>query len=167
MIGYEVTETVTAYLNSLLDEVTSPQYKEEFISYIAEEFAQTVDEIIPRWNPNLTYSGLNPENWKILHEQGISELEIIYSGFKGRNLKSKGTWYEFGKKHKGGVNDPLGRDYAYYQEYGIDKYVKAGYHKAKTFEGHHYLEGTVEAFDETVMESYAGEYLRQIMPELK
>jgi len=164
MIHFEVTENLSEYIDYLEQEIRNHQASDTLLKNMAEDLTNMVSEVIPRWNPNLIWSGANPGLWKIVNSENISELEIVYTGFTGRKIN---TWWEFNKSHKRDTTDPLERDYAYYQEYGIDKYYKDIKYKARDFEGHHYLGGSLADFDEYSIEDHAEDYLRQVMKFLE
>lgn len=112
----------------------------------------TTDAYIPRnmavgkyneFNPNLHLSGQEEEYWKISSKSNphnlmggsnLTSLEILYTGMRlhenyGDDAR---VWWEFAKGYEGDPNErELGRDYAYYQETGIDKVAKPKNARAK------------------------------------
>ena len=137
---------------------------------MATEFVDITNETVPKWNPNLMYSGLNEEFWTTKHDGNISNITILYTGFTGEGMGEPDdiqVWWEFGKYHKGGYSDILGRDYAYYQEYGEDLYAPNAKYKAKTFEGHHFVESGIYTFEDgsenSISKWYAEKYLKRLM----
>lgn len=160
-----VEDSLTEYLEYLNEAINDTGRTKHFLELWAEDFADIVDETIPKWNPNLMYSGLNPAFWEVKHTDGSSSITILYTGFTGEGGGEPDdieVWWEFGKYHKGGYNDILGRDYAYYQEYGKDKFAPSKAVEAPSFGGHHFVESGLYTFEE-VMPSHVEEYLMQIL----
>lgn len=159
MIRWEVTENLSKYVDYLEKEIKNTSRDEKVLKEMAEEFVDIVSEVIPTWNRNLIASGANPERWNIFSKENLTELEIIYTGMTGPGGAApspkdlpQGVWWEFGDK----ATKTLKRDYAYYQEFGIDEI-------AENFEGHHYVASALGSFDEDVIEYYAEDYLRQLL----
>ena len=86
------------------------------------------------FNPNLFISGQEQEYWIIKNSsrtlvQGggnVSSIEAVYTGMRLHENLEPGTamvWREFGEYGVGGTEDVLERDYALYQETGLDKYA--------------------------------------------
>lgn len=122
-------DTVTEYLNKL-DELSSDvSNNRRFIRSAGQEMHfDYIAPLMPKWNPNLMYSPLEPDNQIIDISDGLTTIELIYTGFTEdakMNALPKGVWSEFGDKTQG----ILERDYAYYQETGDDPI-------ADNFEGH-------------------------------
>lgn len=166
MIRFEVKENLSKYVDYLEKEIKNNALEQRVLEDMAYDFVEMVDEVVPKWNPNLVYSGSNPETWNIFNEDYRTELEIIYTGFTGEGMGEPDdiqVWWEFGKYHKGGYSDILGRDYAYYQEFGQDKFAPSSKYRAKSFEGHHYVASALGSYDETVIEYHAEEYIRQLL----
>lgn len=164
-VKIQVEDTVSEYLTYLEEAIADKGRTKHFLELWAEDFADIVNETIPKWNPNLMYSGLNPSFWKVAYEEGISKISILYTGFTGEGMGEPDdiqVWWEFGKYHKGGYSDILGRDYAYYQEYGVDKYAPSQKVQAPSFGGHHFIESGLYTFEE-VMPYHVEEYLRAIL----
>lgn len=161
MIRWEVKENISEYVDYLQKELKNTSRDEEVLKKMAEEFVDIVSEVIPTWNRNLIASGANPERWNIFSKENLTELEIIYTGMTGPGGTApspkdlpQGVWWEFGDK----ATKTLKRDYAYYQEFGIDPQGEA-----ETFEGHHYVASALGSFDEDVIEYYAEDYIRQLL----
>lgn len=159
MIRFEVEEDLSEYLAYLEKEIKNTARDEKVLNRMAEEFVDIVSEVIPTWNRNLIASGANPERWNIFSKENLTELEIIYTGMTGPGGTApspkdlpQGVWKEFGDK----ATKTLKRDYAYYQEFGIDEI-------AKNFEGHHYVASAIGSFDEDVIEYYAEDYIRELL----
>ena len=166
MIRFEVKENLSKYVEYLEKEIKNINRDKKVLETMAEDFVDIVNEVIPTMNPNLIYSGSNPETWNIFNEDNRTELEIIYTGFTGEGMGEPDdiyVWWEFGKYHEGGYSDILGRDYAYYQEFGQDKYAKSAKTRAPSFEGHHYVASAVGSFDDTRIEYHAEDYIRQLL----
>lgn len=166
MIRFEVKENLSKYVDYLEKEVKNIDRDKKVLEEMAEEFVDIVSEVVPVASGNLRDSGLNPEMWNILNENNLTELELIYTGFTGEGMGEPDDihiWWEFGKYHRGGYSDILGRDYAYYQEFGQDKFAPSTKVKAPTFEGHHYVASALGSFDEDVIEYFAEEYIRQLL----
>ena len=158
-------DTIIQYLNELENRVNSVHLRDKYLELMAGDIVEMVDEVVPKMNPNLRYSGLNEDFWDKKHEDDFSSLTILYTVFTGEMQCEPDdieVWWEFGKYHKGGYGDILGRDYAYYQEFGEDKFAPNSKVKAHTFEGHHYLEsGILDSPD--IVEYWAGEYLLKVL----
>ena len=159
MIQWKVKENFSEYIDYLKKELNNTSRDEKVLKEMAEEFVDIVSEVIPTWNRNLIASGANPERWNIFSKENLTELEIIYTGMTGAGGTApspkdlpKGVWWEFGDKE----TNTLKRDYAYYQEFGIDEI-------AENFEGHHYVASALGSFDEDVIEYFAEEYIRQLL----
>ena len=170
MIDFAVQDNLTKYLNNLEKRVNNPALKEKHLELMATEFVDIVNEVIPKWNPNLMYSGLEEQFWKYYHKDYRSSVTVLYTGFTGEGVGEPDdiqVWWEFGKYHKGGYSDILGRDYAYYQEYGIDRYAPSRKYKAKSFEGHHFVESGIYSMEDgsnySISRHYAGEYLKELL----
>lgn len=160
-------DTILEYLDKLHQAVNDEQRREKVLHDSAEDVVELIDEVVPKWNPNLRYSGLNEDFWDYTHSKDNSDITILYTGFTGEGRGEPddiAVWWEFGKYHKGGYGDILGRDYAYYQEVGKDKFAtgKEAKYKAADFEGHHYVEsGMLDSWD--MIEWRVGEYLERII----
>ncbi|MBQ2654084.1 MAG: hypothetical protein IJF83_11050 [Methanobrevibacter sp.] len=87
--------------------------------------------LMSQWNPFLYSTGQDSKYWEGLSSDGITTLEAVYTGmdinsFFGSGLP-KGVWSEFATretKNKDPKNRVLERDYAFYQETGIDEKAK-------------------------------------------
>ena len=162
-------DTFTEYLDNLEKEARNPNRKEKYLRLMAAEFVDIVNETVPKWNPNLMYSGLEENFWRIKNKDYRSSLTVLYTGFTGEAIGEPDDiqiWWEFGKYHKGGYGDILGRDYAYYQEYGKDKYAPNNKVKAPDFGGHHYLESGIYEFEDETDHSLSKHYAEQYLKEL-
>ena len=158
-------DTLNGYLDELMGRANNPDLKERYLNLMAADVVEMVDEIVPKWNPNLRYSGLNEDFWETKHEGDKSSLTILYTGFTGEGVGEPddiAVWWEFGKYHKGGYGDILGRDYAYYQEFGVDKFAPSKKYAAPTHTGKHYLETGITN-SEDIVEYWAEEYLLKVL----
>lgn len=134
MIDFTITDdTLTDYLNEL--EKHFQAHKEllnyEFARSIVGNYGSTGGKIAhlmsTDFNPYLYTSGQDESFWKKTVDEGISIIEIMYSGMHLHEQYPVGkarVWWEFGKYARGGRNDVLERDYAWYQETGEDKIAK-------------------------------------------
>lgn len=125
----EYFETIQANMNENLEE----QLRVMARRLVGEEENPSDGFIAPEmstdFNPNLYISGQEEEYWKLSHNSSqlmgghqSSVLEIMYTGMRlHENLGSDAkVWSEF-------TNDygRLGRDYAFYQETGMDPIAKS------------------------------------------
>ena len=165
MIGYRVTDNLTNYLDELSSKVIDRSYREKFLNDMARELVSFADETIPRWNPNIRYSGLNEGFWQYSHKENKSTVKVTYTGFTGEGMGEPDdiqVWWEFGKYHRGGYNDILGRDYAYYLEFGQDKFAPNSKVKAPDRTPSLYL--TTAVIDmEDMIDLYAEEFMNLIL----
>lgn len=80
------------------------------------------------FNPHLYATGQDENLWKHTIEEGMSIIEIMYTGMHLHEEYPVGkarVWWEFGKYARGGTDDVLERDYAWYQETGQDPIAKS------------------------------------------
>lgn len=165
MISFQVQENITDYLNALEGKVKDTGYREKFLDDAAKELVSIADEAIPKWNPNIMYSGLNESFWNHRHEETKSIVEVIYTGFTGEGMSEPDdiqVWWEFGKYHKGGYSDILGRDYAYYLEFGKDRFAPNQKYKAPDRQESLYLTGAVLEMEDLI-EFYMEEFVNHIL----
>ena len=165
MINFKLVDNLTNYLDALGDRIKDIGYREKFLDDAAKELVEIVDEVIPRMNPNLRYSGLNESFWEHHHDEGKSVVEVIYTGFTGEGKSEPDDVYvfwEFGKYHRGGYSDILGRDYAYYIEFGKDRFAPNSKVKAPDRVPSLYLTGSVLEMEDLI-EYHAEEYLNKIL----
>lgn len=155
MMRFQYEETVTDYLTKL-DELTSN--KSNITSFLRDASHELhfryIEPEMPKWNPNLMYSPLEPRHNVVDIGGGKDSIRLIYTGFteaaEERDLP-KGVWSEFGDK----VQGILHRDYAFYQETGEDPI-------APDFEGHWYVKkGTANYANEFHYKTMA--YLDRLM----
>ena len=107
-------------LNTLMREIVGYSYS--FGGYVAPLMSTD-------FNPFLYSSGQDSSMWHGEIGEGISRLETVYSGMKLHMLHNKPmVWWEFATPDTVG-NQPrerkLLRDYAYFQETGIDPIAKS------------------------------------------
>ena len=167
MIGYRVTDNLTNYLDELSSKVIDRSYREKFLNDMARELVSFADETIPRWNPNIRYSGLNEGFWQYSHKKNKSTVKVTYTGFTGEGMGQpeelpEGVWWEFGKKHIGGTEDLLGRDYAYYLEFGQDRFAPNKDVQAPNRPPELYLTGAVIEMEDMI-DLYAEEFMNLIL----
>lgn len=146
VLKVEITEdTLTEYMDQVYDLANDQSNERRFIRdaglEIHEEF---IFPRMPKWNPNLILSPLEPQNQLIEITEDKSVIELLYTGFTEQALAKeleKGVWSEFGDK----VEGKLERDYAEYQETGIDVHARNDDERAPRFRGHHYVEFGLKA----------------------
>ena len=117
-LKFEVTENVTEYLDKLDAhmETESKTILHNLGAILVEDY---ITPRIPKWNPNLVNSGEDTDYWKFSNKGGRHTLEILYTGMTDEAMDGdleKGVWWEFGDQG----TRTLKRDYAYFQETGID-----------------------------------------------
>ena len=165
----EIIDNLTTYLELLKTEINREDYRRvKFLDEAARELVEIVDEIIPKWNPNLMYSGHEEEFWNYFNEEGISSLEIVYTGFTGEGMGEPddiAVYWEFGKKHLGGYNDILARDYAYYIEFGKDRFAPNAKLKAPDRPPAAFLSSALLDMDE-IVEYYAQEWIDLVLSKV-
>ena len=105
-----------------------------------------VRPLMPDWNPNLMYSPLESKHQHFEHMEGLSSLALEYTGYTEQEHSSEGLrkiFWEFS------INfDPLthhlGRDYAFFQETGIDSVVDPNEYKPRHL---HFVEKGTKEFE--------------------
>ena len=116
MIRFEVQENVTEYLTKLTELVSDESNTVNFLKDAGSELHfRYIEPNMPKWNPNLMYSPLEPDHRKTEVNEDKSFIELLYTGFTESakmNDLPEGVWSEFGDKAQG----ILERDYAYFQE---------------------------------------------------
>ena len=117
-------DTFTPYLEWLHEEITDKT--DDLLKQMARELVGDYGNpndgfIAPNmsttFNPNLFISGQEEQYW-LLDLGEVSSLEVIYTGM--RLPRGSMVWWEFGDKEEGIIE----RDYAFYQETGLDKYAE-------------------------------------------
>ena len=105
-------DSVTPYLNDIENRLNAS--REEIIREIGEKFAEEGASRAPVWAGNLSQSVLSESQWHLFASDEFFKLDIVFSGVVDDVDQ---WWWEF--------EDPSlpegGRDYAYFQETGIDK----------------------------------------------
>lgn len=136
-------DTVSEYADKLLAHFQDTQ--EILLDNISERVSNVyIEPYVPVWDEaeNLYESGEDPENWFKHISTERSVVEILYTGFT-EFAQQMYVWFEMGG-FSTQKETSLKRDYAYYQETGIDMF-HGSYPKAEKFEGHHYVErGTLD-----------------------
>ena len=131
---YAVNNDIDKYLDEL-ESLFQSEKKEmantlmrEMVGYPFSPEGGFIAPLMSKWNPFLYSSGQNSEYWEGTSSKGLTTLEAVYTGmdihkFYGKGLP-KGVWWEFATPETASFKDPqdrvLGRDYAFYQETGID-----------------------------------------------
>ena len=165
MIGYEVQDNLTNYFDELESYIKNKSFKEKVLHDSAKEMVEIADDIVPKWNPNLMYSGLNEAFWNYTHDKSKSIVEVIYTGFTDEGMgepEDIQVFWQFGKYHKGGYSDILGRDYAYYIEYGKDRYAPNEKYKAPDRQPSLFLTSALMDMEELI-EYHAEDYLTELL----
>lgn len=124
---FTVEESVTKYINQVKKLANDTPNTRSFLKTAAKDMHfENILPLMPAWNPNLIYSPMMSKNQRTNFSTSISTLDLIYTGFTGRQLNK--VFREFGDVTTG----MLDRDYAFYQETGQDDL-------APTFEGHWFV----------------------------
>lgn len=160
-------DTITDYLNELesLIEEEKPQLlntlMREVVGYPYSFGGFVAPLMSTKWNPFLYSSGQDSSMWH--GEIGeVSRLETVYSGMKLHQLFDKPkVWSEFATPETKNQSDPrkrkLARDYAYFQETGIDPIADPRYAKHK----HAVEEGFAASTNHVIAET--GKYVERLM----
>lgn len=124
MIRFESKETITDYLKRLNELISNERNTASFLKDAGHELHfRYILPNMPEWNPNLMLSPLEEDNQIVTHSPQQSQLELIYTGFTSE--EEMGLEKVFSEFAVGG--DPttghIERDYAYFQETGIDDKV--------------------------------------------
>lgn len=121
----QVTEdSITPYLNDIENRLHASE--EEIIFKIGTKFAEEATARAPFWKGNIYDSVRNQSQWQIAREGDFITLDIVFSGVAEEVDE---WWSEF-------EDEGLpagGRDYAYYQETGIDQYASPEGAKSKGY----------------------------------
>ena len=124
--------TISGYLDKLEELTADTTNQKLFLQDAAQEMHfNYIEPLMPTWNPNLIFSPLEKKNQIYSSNGEQSILELVYTGFteEARHDELEHIYWEFGDPYE----HYLERDYALYQETGIDEL-------APTFEGHHFVE---------------------------
>lgn len=140
----EIQDNLTKYFEELQMnfESSKPALNEAFAESIVGKYGSPVSGHIAQFmsqtfNPNLFMSGQNPNYWQFESKEGMSILEVLYTGIHLHDKYPVGkakVWSEFATsdtKNKPLQERELARDYAYYQETGIDPIAKSSDAKHK------------------------------------
>ena len=135
-------DSLTEYLMELKQLIQS-QRKEIAIA-LTEELVGTdgeegyIGSLMGKWNPYLYLTGQNRANWVEESEEGMDSIEAIYSGMDIHKFfggePPEGVWWEFATDETDSYpprKRKLARDYAYYQETGIDIRAKPKFARHK------------------------------------
>ena len=123
---YVEDEDFTSYLQKLEALLNDTSNTENFLRDAGYELHDRyIRPLMPEWNPNLVYSPLEAKHQHFEHMKGFSSLALEYTGFTEQEHSKEGLrdiFWQFA------INfDPfthhLARDYAYFQETGIDSVV--------------------------------------------
>lgn len=136
MIKFKIEENVSNYLEKLDELAHNTTNQTRFLKSAASEMHfEYVEPLMPTWNPNLIFSPLERRHQIISSSETLSSIELIYTGFTEEEEK-----YGLDKIYREFVDASgrhIARDYAYYQETGMDS-------DAPPFRGHHFVgEGTL------------------------
>lgn len=133
MIKFEVQDTLTEYLDKLkshfnANKVTLNEVFAEAVvgdSWMNPRSGHIAKYMSTNFNPYLFASGQDKGYWKFMSEEGISSIEVMYSGMHLHEQYPVGkarVWWEFAEDTSAPKNQrKLARDYAWYQETGEDK----------------------------------------------
>lgn len=140
-----VRDSFSSYLEAVYRTVSDPSNDEAFLKNAAQELQfDYIDPLMPKWNPNLMFSPLERKNNHFSTTGGKSTLELVYTGFteEARHEGLEKIYWEFGDPYE----HILERDYAYYQETGVDKFAPKPDQEAPRFKGHHYVKRGTERY---------------------
>ena len=128
-IKFEIQDNVSEYLDKLQDGMLdNMEYVLKQVSYEAtgtlEDESKPIPKLIGRWNPWLFMSGQTDSARTYDISSKKSEININYSGMRYEEMYSEeefSPWWEFAEDFDSNPRTAvLERDYAYYQETGID-----------------------------------------------
>ena len=147
---FTVEETVTKYLHDLKNHFQSKE--DDMLREMGEVLSEHIVELAPKDTWTLAESGLEEDDWVIQPTLIGNELDIIYSG-----LGNTQSWWEFSDDNL--TNHPPDRDYAYFQETGIDPIADSSDAKHKGF-----ISSTLRRSDTRHnINMVAQEYLKRIL----
>lgn len=140
-------DTVSKYLDTIHNNFHSHErVLLEGLGEILSEYIGLYDT--PRYSSKLLESGLKRDNWVFNNKESISDLRIVYSG-----LEADYSWWEFSDDYR--TNHSPDRDYAYFQETGIDNVANSKLAKSRFFVKRGTVEKSADIFEHT-----RKEYLR-------
>lgn len=158
LISKNIDENAPTQLKKMAEKLTGEYDTHE--GYITQNMAVVKYR---EFNPNLHLSGQDQDYWEILEENSVHSLTITYTGMRLYDLydiDEAKVWWEFAENQEGNPRDRiLARDYAFYQETGIDKYALPKYARAKGAIAHGVYEGKYELYE------MAAKYLENITRE--
>ena len=106
-------DSITPYLDNINTRLHAS--RKEIAYKIGRKFAEEGQSRIVDWQGNLSESVSDPESWQLFTEEDFIKLDIVFSGTIDEGVGDR-WWWEFEDP-----NSPEGgRNYAYYQETGID-----------------------------------------------
>lgn len=163
-----IEDTSTEYLDTLMEEITS---NETLLAHdVAKEFTGSggtgsghITKHMSRdFNPFLFRSGADERYWNLSKDDGLTIIEILYSGMRlHEEFNHPLVWWQFATKETARNSNPrertLARDYAYFQETGIDSVADESLAKHQGA----VQKGLSEASEKDLKK--AGEYLALIM----
>lgn len=163
-----VKNTVSEYLDLIdknIEENAPKQLKHMAEKLVGEYDDPTGGYIAPlmstTWNPNMFLSGQDEDYWKILNDDDKHSLTVTYTGLRLYDLYSMDeakVWWEFAVNQEADPQERvLERDYAFFQETGIDRYALPKYAKHKGAVAHGVRAGKGEMYE------MATKYLENIM----
>lgn len=153
-----VEDSLMDYLTELVEVFNKS--KSGILDKLAWELTnEYIEPYVPQWNPNLYLSGEDSDNWFKQSKDGMTTIEILYTGFTEAS-EHMYVFYEFGGYSETKMTD-LKRDYAYYQEFGKDLF-HGKYPEAEKFEGRHFIKQGTEKY-QGVVESSISRYMQQVM----
>ena len=146
-----VTEdTVSEYFKRIAGEAKSE--RNSMLNEMAHIFTTDVYELAPHWQDALAESGFEESNWEICDTSKGGAISVLYTG-----LYNAVSWWEF--SDDGDTNHPPDRDYAYFQETGIDPIADSSDAKHKGF-----ISSTLRRSDTRHnINMVAQEYLKRIL----
>lgn len=117
----EIQDRLTEYLEELQAHFHKSQFR--LMEAMGHDLAEDVMTFAPDWNPNLYLSGFEKRLWHKDISEGMSAIEILYTGFT-EQVDDIDVWWEFATiDTMSGLPEDreLGRDYALYQETTYDR----------------------------------------------
>ena len=121
-----VKDDFSEYLSELEALSKDESNQRNFLNDASYELhARYIAPLMSTWNPNLINSPMESKNRIFEYGDEISSLEMLYTGFTEEALSSKGLehiFWEFAVNFDK-TTKHLARDYAYFQETGIDSVV--------------------------------------------
>lgn len=131
MIEWDVEENLTDYFEELLQHFNSHKdtlnyaFTREIVGNYGSVNGKIARLMSTTFNPHLYTSGQNEDLWKHMVDEGMSIIEIMYTGrylHEEYPIGKAKVWWEFADKNN---QNKLGRDYSWYQETGEDPIAKS------------------------------------------